>query len=441
MNALLTHALQQQQQQVQKQLQQTTAQLQQQQQLQQTTAQLQQQEREQEIAQQLLQHGASESIAVQVGTDEVSTSAVDSGSSVEDSHSARTTANMAVRGATGHVTVLGGGLCDRTPAITSPAVKPGGGRLATHGNGGGGVARGVTIQGIGRGSGLQGVRLGGGASVSVGLGGGTIPAASSIGGSRGSLVNNLASKLSKSNTVSPGEKGISLGRSQAVGGTVIPTLPRVAVPPAVGRTVPAKAPGASMTGSRASAIAAEARGLGTTSEQGGVDSGNSRTPVFAQILANMRKQQKLISKAAIDGGLSVSSPAPLLSKQRDNFVHASIPTRNNIANTDPKMSSRTAAKHNSQLAHTLIDHEEAELLDVGRPFQIMELPPHLKEHDYSLYNPEEGEKVTRDKNMRIASNIPPSRVSYAPQVSPEVIQVQSHWHRGEIQTAITKDCQ
>lgn len=408
MNALLTHALQQQQQQVQKQLQQTTVQLQQQQQ-------------EREIAQQLLlqQHekvdGISESIAVQGGTGDVSTSAVAGGSSVGASHSARTTASVAVRGATtGHVTALGGGLRVGTPAITSPAVKPGGGRLAANGGSGGGggsAARGVTIQGIGRESGLQGVRLG--ASVSVGLGGGNIPTASSISGSRGSLINNLASKLSKPNTVLPGEKGVPAGRPRAVGGEV-PALPQ-----SVGWTIPAKAPGASLTGSRASAIAAEARGLGSsissTLEQGGVDSGNNRTPVFAQILANMRKQQKLIAKAAIDGGLGVSSHAPMLLKQRDNFIHTSIPTRS----TDPKVSSRTAAKHNSQFAHTLVDHEEAELVDVGRPFQIVELPPHLKEHDYSLYNPEEGEKVTRDKNMRIVSNIPPSRVSYAPQVSPE----------------------
>ena len=82
-----------------------------------------------------------------------------------------------------------------------------------------------------------------------------------------------------------------------------------------------------------------------------------------------------------------------------------------------KMSSRTAAKQ-LHLAKTLVEPVDAEPMDVdvGEPFQILELPPHLRDHSYSRYNPEEGERIIkqRSQNIRVFSGIPPARVSYAP---------------------------
>jgi hypothetical protein len=191
-------------------------------------------------------------------------------------------------------------------------------------------------------------------------------------------------------------------------------------------TTAAKSPSLAVSTAASSVV------ISSTSDHG--DSNVSRTPVFAQILANMRKQQSLLSSVAIDGSakpgttlLRQTSPI-LLGRQRDHAalvsaiskgpspLHAtSKATPTGIA---PKISSRTAAK-SSQLSLTLVEQEGVESMDVdvGKPFQMMELPAQLKDHDYSLYNLEEGEKVAKGKNMRISSNIPPSRVSYAPKVS------------------------
>ena len=82
-----------------------------------------------------------------------------------------------------------------------------------------------------------------------------------------------------------------------------------------------------------------------------------------------------------------------------------------------RMSTRTAAKQH-HLAKTLVEPVDAEPMDVdvGEPFQILELPPHLKDHSYSRYNPEEGERILKQQaqNIRVFSGIPPARVSYAP---------------------------
>ena len=82
-----------------------------------------------------------------------------------------------------------------------------------------------------------------------------------------------------------------------------------------------------------------------------------------------------------------------------------------------RMSTRAAAKQ-QHLTKTLVEPVDTEPmdLDVGEPFQILELPPHLRDHSYSRYNPEEGDKVTkqRTQNIRTYSSIPPARVSYAP---------------------------
>ena len=58
-------------------------------------------------------------------------------------------------------------------------------------------------------------------------------------------------------------------------------------------------------------------------------------------------------------------------------------------------------------------------VDVGQPLLSLNLPAHLKDHSYSLYNPEEGDRIVKTKTagVRITSTIPPARLSYAPQVS------------------------
>ena len=60
-------------------------------------------------------------------------------------------------------------------------------------------------------------------------------------------------------------------------------------------------------------------------------------------------------------------------------------------------------------------------IDVGLPVQRCEFPPHLREHNYCLYNLEEG--LAREKRQvaldaQFLCNIPPARLSYAP-VIPE----------------------
>ena len=192
---------------------------------------------------------------------------------------------------------------------------------------------------------------------------------------------------------------------------------------------------------------------------------HSTTPVFAQILPQVasggaskvtisqgvvgRPTPVVIPKqprngAAVSGGFT--SPL-LLSRQKKAKVSstlASIPTATGITvvtaadhsspltstgtMTTPqsrgkregggtRMSTRTAAKQH-HLTKTLVEPVDAEPmdLDVGEPFQILELPPHLKDHSYSRYNPEEGERIARQQTMsiKVLSGIPPARVSYAP---------------------------
>ena len=82
-----------------------------------------------------------------------------------------------------------------------------------------------------------------------------------------------------------------------------------------------------------------------------------------------------------------------------------------------RMSTRTTAKQH-HLTKTLVEPVDAEPmdLDVGEPFQVLELPPHLKDHSYSCYNPEEGERIAGQQGLsiKVFSGIPPARVSYAP---------------------------
>lgn len=190
----------------------------------------------------------------------------------------------------------------------------------------------------------------------------------------------------------------------------------------------------------------------------------SRTPVFAQILANLKLQggtigsmvKNVVGSTATAKSQTMSSqpkktpqsgpkaaPTPgftsplVLSRQRDLPVTqaatiTSVPSTQLAPISGPtsppssSSSKRTAAKHQrAQLSQILVEQEAVELMDVdvGKPFQMLELPPHLKDHSYSCYNPEEGDKmvvgdVGKGKGYRVSSStIPPARVSYAPQVS------------------------
>jgi len=84
-------------------------------------------------------------------------------------------------------------------------------------------------------------------------------------------------------------------------------------------------------------------------------------------------------------------------------------------------------QHLKELTRTVIQPADSEMeVDVvGQPLQSLNLPAHLKDHCYSLYNPEEGERMTKMETggIRITSTIPPARLSYAPQVSTAMIFV------------------
>ena len=74
---------------------------------------------------------------------------------------------------------------------------------------------------------------------------------------------------------------------------------------------------------------------------------------------------------------------------------------------------------NQLLSRTVVQPADSEAMevDVGQPVQKQELPKHLKDHSYSLYNPEEGEKQRlNSENLSFLCSIPPARLSYAPQV-------------------------
>ena len=402
---------------------------------------------------------------------------------------------------------LSSGLRVGTPAIKSPAVKAGGGRLAATLMGSAGLAGStsgtVQVQGSGSGRGrasLGAVKLtsGGIANVGVNLGGGGLPTATSVGvassglSGRGRLINSLASKLGKANSspgkivlspagkTNPGAKGLSgkvispsLGVRGAGGKIISPSLgirgptgkaistalgaKGVTVPPpsvlgpkgvvrgAVG--VPISTTTVKPSTQVLAISTATSSGMSSTTDGG--DASMSRTPVFAQILANMRKQQSLLSSTALaiegagTGNSLLRQPGPLLlGKPGDHAsLMATIPKGPSPLHSAskampfgvaPKMSSRTAAK-NSQ--PTLVEREGVESMDVdvGKPFQMMELPPHLKEHDYSLYNLEEGEKLAKGRNLRITSNIPPSRVSYAPKVREVYCETCEKWDLWEFE--------
>ena len=112
-----------------------------------------------------------------------------------------------------------------------------------------------------------------------------------------------------------------------------------------------------------------------------------------------------------------------------SIPHTLSPLHASTQVTDPNKSKELAARKTSsraksqavKLAKTIIEQADSEVMevDVGEPFQPLDLPEHLKDHSYSLYNPVEGEKLVKPRtgSFKMSTNIPPARVSYAPQVS------------------------
>ena len=203
----------------------------------------------------------------------------------------------------------------------------------------------------------------------------------------------------------------------------------------------------------------------------------SRPPVFARILANLKRQGGTTSTPSLSSVLPSKSDShaatkatitlpgftsPLvLSRQRDSSgttptILATIPglpssqlapisgslispgagggaaaASASSANVPLSEGSKrsVAKRQRAQLSQILVDQEvvtEEMEVDVGKPLYMVELPVHLHDHTYSFYNPEEGEKMgaltgmsAALKSSRGASTIPPARVSYAPQVRDE----------------------
>ena len=313
-----------------------------------------------------------------------------------------------------------------SPAIKSPAVKVGGGSLTANP-----APRLSSPSGIGSGKADtvgKAMKLAGAGSP-LNLGGGALGAISiaSLGGGagKGSFINNLASKLSKANaSIASMTKGKS----------------------------------SSISASKSAAAIKIGSGKGWEGDAGGAGGGGggNRTPVFARILANMQQQQKLISSVGLStvakgSGQAIapkpgSSPAPspgngpVLLGSKQPLIHASVPqypsplhhasstkATPTSASSSAKISSRTAAKMAQGLTNqTLVDHEELDVDVVGDGgVLMMELPAHLRDHAYSYYNPEEGEKLASGapRSLRVTSSIPPSRVSYAPKVVVVVVVV------------------
>lgn len=146
------------------------------------------------------------------------------------------------------------------------------------------------------------------------------------------------------------------------------------------------------------------------------------------LLSRQKKAAKvsstLVSIPSASGGITVVSAAAAAAGDRSSPVTSTgtmtTPQsrgRSREGSGGTRMSTRTAAKQ-QHLTRTLVEPVDAEPmdLDVGEPFQILELPPHLRDHSYSCYNPEEGERIASQQavSIKVFSGIPPARVSYAP---------------------------
>ena len=116
--------------------------------------------------------------------------------------------------------------------------------------------------------------------------------------------------------------------------------------------------------------------------------------------------------------VSLSLPA-LKSSPQEPPKQRKTPSRKSVHPIFPSHSYSEETNSRHLLSRTVVQPAESEAMevDVGQPVQKLQLPKHLKDHSYSLYNPEEGERqrVNR-RDFAFVSSIPPARLSYAPQV-------------------------
>jgi len=185
----------------------------------------------------------------------------------------------------------------------------------------------------------------------------------------------------------------------------------------------------------------------TSSSLGQAPTAAGKTRVFAQVIrpdgTKAAGSPVVIPKPSPSGRnpLQRSSPLILMKQNKatsDLVVHttlASIPPSTPSPLTTSTRSTRSKFKQDlpssrallknlqlpKELTRTIVQPADSEMMevDVGQPLLSLNLPTHLKDHSYSLYNPEEGERIvkTRTGGIRITSTIPPARLSYAPQVS------------------------
>lgn len=138
-----------------------------------------------------------------------------------------------------------------------------------------------------------------------------------------------------------------------------------------------------------------------------------------------RTQQIQVSRTStppLHGLLSdQSTPTSLVTKSGTPVsslcVSLSLPALKSLP--DGRRKRKTAPSClDQQLNRTVVQPAESETMevDVGQPIQRLELPKHLKDHSYCIYNPEEGEKQSGNIDRSSVSTIPPARLSYAPQV-------------------------
>ena len=130
------------------------------------------------------------------------------------------------------------------------------------------------------------------------------------------------------------------------------------------------------------------------------------TPPLHGLLSDQSTPTSLVTKSGTPvSSLCVSLSLPALKNLPDGRRKRKTPLHVSGTSLD-------------ELHRTVVQPAESEAMevDVGEPIQRLELPKHLKDHSYCIYNPEEGEKQLANIDRSSVSSIPPARLSYAPQV-------------------------
>lgn len=131
------------------------------------------------------------------------------------------------------------------------------------------------------------------------------------------------------------------------------------------------------------------------------------TPPLHGLLSDQSTPTSLVTKSGTPvSSLCVSLSLPALKNLPDSRRKRKVPLNLSGSSLD------------QQLHRTVVQPAESEAMevDVGQPIQRLELPKHLKDHSYCIYNPEEGERQLSNIDRSSFSSIPPARLSYAPQV-------------------------